>query len=186
MARIANKAPLMAGISMLEILVSITILGITLAAGAPSLSRFMARQQVGLESRLLMTTINYARTIAITMNEQIVLCPSTNQESCSAQPHWHHGVLVFVDYNWNRELDPRERLLLASEARDTGVTITTTRARRRIAYKGSGLAPGSNVTFSICDRRGLAQPKAVIISNSGRTRGSDTRPGGAPIQCPQT
>ena len=183
MARITFRAPLITGLSVLELLVAINILGITLALGAPSMRRFIARQHIGLESQQLMTSLYYARAMVISMNDRVVLCPSTDLENCSAEPDWQHGLLVFVDSNWNRELDPEERVLLANVGRDNRITITTSRARRRIVYQGTGLAPGSNLTFSICDPNGLAPAKAIIISNTGRPRRSDTRPGGAAIAC---
>ena len=184
MARIDHRSRMMAGLSVLELLVAINILGITLALAAPNMRRFLARQQMTVESLQLMTTLNYARTMAITMNNRVVLCPSVNLEHCSDQPDWHHGLMVFVDSNWNRELDPDETLLLAKQGTGNPISIKTTRGRRRIAYHGTGLSPGSNVTFSICDSRGLAQPKAVIISNTGRSRTAERRPNGAEIQCP--
>jgi hypothetical protein len=35
----------------------------------------------------------------------------------------------------------------------------------------------------VCDINGTVSPKAVILSNSGRPRVSDTRPGGEALIC---
>ena len=186
MARTANMATRMAGFSAIELLVTTTIIGIMISAAASAMGRFMARQNIVLESEQLISTLNNARITAIAANDRVVLCPSSDRRSCSREPDWHYGLLVFVDRNRDREFDPEDRLLLARQSSGSRVSITTSRARRRISYNGVGTSPGSNVTFSLCDPSGLARPRAVIISNSGRARRSDTRPRGDPIRCPRS
>jgi type IV fimbrial biogenesis protein FimT len=183
MAGNAKQVNAMAGFSAVELLVTIAIMGITLAIAVPGVSRLLARQEIVLESEQLVATLNNARITSIALNRRVVLCPSSDLQSCSTAPHWHNGLLVFVDRNGNRELDADERLLKTTRASADSITITTSRSRRRITYNGTGQAPGSNVTFSICNTRGQAKPKSVIISNSGRPRRSATRPDGRGIQC---
>ena len=183
MARIANRATRMAGFTAIELLITTTIIGVLISASVSTMGRVMARQNIVLETEQLTATLNNARITAISMNDRVVLCPSNDRKNCSTEPDWHAGLLVFVDRNRDREFGPEDRLLLARQSSGSGVIITSTSGRRRITYNGIGLSPGSNVTFTVCDPKGLAQAKAVIISNAGRARRSDTRPGGRAIQC---
>ena len=42
----------------------------------------------------------------------------------------------------------------------------------------------SNGTITICDGRGSAEARAVIVSPNGRARSSKTRADGTPLICP--
>jgi type IV fimbrial biogenesis protein FimT len=55
--------------------------------------------------------------------------------------------------------------------------------RKRIIYQPDGSSGGTNSSFTFCDRRGLAKPRVICLSNSGRPRTTFTRCDGKPINC---
>ena len=67
--------------------------------------------------------------------------------------------------------EPTERdiLLRAWPALDGGNTLCFS-GGDRVRVQNTGMSPGSNGTFRICDSRGPSQARGLVISNQGRTR----------------
>jgi hypothetical protein len=61
--------------------------------------------------------------------------------------------------------------------------ILTSKGRKHLVFKATGMSPGSTATITVCDRTGAVSPKAVILSNPGRARRSTTRADGSPLRC---
>ncbi|MEM9531806.1 MAG: GspH/FimT family pseudopilin [Pseudomonadota bacterium] len=169
------------GFSLIELLVSLTLLAILISTGVPAVGDLLARQEVLAAHSRLFTHLNLARTVAITEGRQTVLCPSTDGERCSGGTQWQTGWVAFVDGNRNRTLDAGERRLRVGRLPE-GISVTSSRARRAIRYLPSGASPGSNLTFTVCHEREVA-PRAIVLSNVGRARMSRTRPDGRPLIC---
>jgi type IV fimbrial biogenesis protein FimT len=55
--------------------------------------------------------------------------------------------------------------------------------RKRIVYQQDGSSGGTNSSFTFCDRRKLARPRVICLSNIGRPRLSLTRCNGKPVDC---
>jgi type IV fimbrial biogenesis protein FimT len=55
--------------------------------------------------------------------------------------------------------------------------------RKRVVYQQAGTSGGTNSSFTFCDRRKLAKPRVICLSNTGRPRLSHTRCDGKPIRC---
>jgi type IV fimbrial biogenesis protein FimT len=48
--------------------------------------------------------------------------------------------------------------------------LHSTIGRTRIVFQGNGGNAGSNVTFTLCDGRGVTHARALILNNLGRLR----------------
>ena len=46
----------------------------------------------------------------------------------------------------------------------------STAGRTRVHYRPDGTSAGSNVTLTVCDRRGRDEATALVINNAGRVR----------------
>ena len=66
---------------------------------------------------------------------------------------------------------------------DAPVIISSSASRRLIRYQPDGSSGGSNSSFTFCDRRGLARPRVICLSGTGRPRLSTTRCDGRPVAC---
>ncbi|GJM11452.1 MAG: hypothetical protein DHS20C11_37280 [Lysobacteraceae bacterium] len=171
------------GLTLIELLISLTLLSVVLIGGIPAFSDFTANNRMITEKNRLVGEVNLARSEAILRSQRVVLCPSTDGMQCLADPHWHAGRLIFIDSNANRERDPNELILRATEATDASLSVLTPRSRRRVIFYPIGFAPGSNATFTFCDGRGADHAQAVILSNTGRPRTSSRGPGGRELRC---
>jgi type IV fimbrial biogenesis protein FimT len=61
--------------------------------------------------------------------------------------------------------------------------MRSTQGRKQIIYRADGRSAGSNLTLTFCDPGDKVPPRAVILSNSGRARISQTRWDGTPLSC---
>jgi type IV fimbrial biogenesis protein FimT len=135
----------------------------------------------------LVTTLHLARNEAITRRERAVLCPSVEGRTCrdnsANSTAWEDGYLLYIDHNANSEFDADDTLVWVASAIE-GLHIRSSAHRDHVTFLASGMASGTNVTFTFCDKGGRSMPRAVVVSNSGRPRASTRGAGGSAIVCP--
>lgn len=171
-----------AGMTLLELLLAIGLLGLLMALALPAFANFIGDSRLVSERNRLAADLRYGRNEAIYNNSQVVACPSADLANCSPAPEWHSGWLVFMDDDLDREHDPDESILRAGNAMAYVETLAP-RTRRRIRFHGNGRAPGSNATITFCDRRGSEHAVALIISNGGHIRRAERGPSARPLRC---
>ena len=171
------------GITFPELLIAVAVLGLTLTVAIPSFARLHHSNAMTSQVNHLVANLNLARSAAITRGTRVLLCPSSDGTSCLSEPHWHRGWTVFVDHNTNRELDDGEEILRSVSRAEADITLTSSHHRQRIVYQPSGFPHGSNATFTFCHPAGTVPPKAVILSNTGRPRISESKPDGGALSC---
>ncbi len=182
--RLAPYRPRTNGITLIESLVGLSILGLLISFGTPTLAGMIAKHAVTAETNSLMTFINYARTEAIMRQSRVALCPSTENNQCQPSTNWDHGWLTYVDSNENRRLDPEEAVLAIHQSDDDQTQVHSSRGRTQLSFLPDGHASWSNGTYRICSTSGKAEPRAVIVSTTGRPRISTVDPRGKPLTCP--
>ncbi len=170
-----------AGLTLLELLVTLTVTAILGVTVVPAMLDLIDRNRISASLNELVTHIHLARSQAIKNRYRAILCPSNDGRTCLRSGEWHHGFMLFDDNNGNRKPDPDERVIRFRKALP-GVTMTSSRYRNKIVYQSNGMAGGTNLTITICGSR--AAPQAIILSNTGRPRTADKRPDGKPLKCP--
>jgi type IV fimbrial biogenesis protein FimT len=165
------------GFSLVELMVTLSVMAILLGYGLPNFSGFMLNNYLDTERIRLTTSMTFARSYAINSQKYTVVCPSISGESCDADSNWHNGWIVFIDENRNRELDATDEILRFENPMKTQISATSSVYRSKIRYDGTGFSPGTNVTITFCDDRGIDYAKNLIINNSGRVRQSDANSG---------
>jgi type IV fimbrial biogenesis protein FimT len=148
---------------------TVAVLATLLTISLPALGSLVqgAQARSGLGS--LATSLALARTNAIARNAQVAVCPSANQSGCTHDIWWQHGWIVFVDTNRNGIHDADEPVLEVVGAQ-AGIAISTTAGRVYASFRGDGGSPGTNLTFTLCDRRGATKAAMLVINNGGRVR----------------
>ena len=88
-----------------------------------------------------------------------------------------------MDPNASRELEGGERVLRVQPPLRGRVRLRSTAGRVRIVFQGNGGNVGSNVTFTLCDGRGAAQAKTLVVANEGRLRDGTPTAAGVAATC---
>ncbi len=171
-----------AGLSLVELLVVLIISGFLLGSVVPSFYKLIQETRLRSAVEHLMSGLQLARSEAIKRNITTVLCPSPDGEECDPGFDWTLGWIVFPSSN-NREREDQEPLVWTGKALDHDIEFHTSIRRRRIVFQPRGTAAGTNASFTFCDARGVADPRVICLSNTGRARVSRKTCSGRPIVC---
>jgi type IV fimbrial biogenesis protein FimT len=173
--------------SLHQVVVTLVVISIVSTIAVPAYQQLISSQRIATAVNSLVTALHLARSEAIKRNERAVLCPRADGQICqnngTGETTWENGYLVYIDRNANHKFDADDVLVWMSSSHE-GLHIRTTTDRNHVIYQPNGMAPGSNLTFSFCDKRGQSPPRAVIVSTSGRPRTSTRDANGRAITCP--
>jgi len=180
----AHRSSRLHGFTLAELIATVAVASILLALGVPAYVTLVATTRMTTEVNELLVLAHLARSEAIKRGVDAILCPSADGSACLDDPFWHLGCILFVDANGNRSRDDDEPVLRHREGdASAAIAIKSSAARRLIRYQPDGSAGGSNITITFCDVGNNAAPHALIISNVGRPRTSDSAPDGSALDC---
>jgi type IV fimbrial biogenesis protein FimT len=164
------------GVTLIEQVTVVAILAVLACAASPSLVGLMRRGRMQSAQTDFLQALGYARSEAVRRQVRVLFCPTFDQVRCSGESRWDGGWLVGVDRDGDDQPDGPPLRVGASHA---GLRILSSDARRHVTYLPDGSAPGSNLTLVFCHRDGAEGALGLVVSNSGRVRGS--RPGAAQV-----
>ena len=170
------------GTTVMESLLALVITVTTLSLGLPMMQDFIANQRMRAWMTGLHTLLNHAREQAVVRQERVVVCASIQGSQCEDSVAWNMGVLVFADRNLDRQRQPDEPVIRFWQSDASGLRVHTSRGRKTLRYLPDGTSPGSNVRITLCDQRGQARGRALVLSNTGRVR-QEWADRGVRIQC---
>jgi type IV fimbrial biogenesis protein FimT len=158
------------GVTLIELLIVVSIIAILATIATPTLGSLKQAGASRSARSALAVAINQARSSAVIHRKSVVLCPSADQSSCDHDTRWQHGWLVYFDDNRDNQHDSDETVIASSQAQLRDVAMLGSAGRYRIRYQADGTSDGSNLTITVCDRRGPTEARTLVINNSGRLR----------------
>lgn len=169
-----------AGFTLIELVVTLSIICILAGVAMPSLATFVERQRTSAAITSLTTHMALARMAAISRNRRAVLCPSADGTQCEPGTDWSHGWMLFLDDDGNRKPDKNDEILRVDlEPTSRHLRVVSTTGRPQLRYLPDGRSAGSNLTISICNQQQLLGK--VIVNNIGRPRSELPK---EPTPCP--
>lgn len=190
------------GFTLIELLIALSIVGILLMVGVPSLKTFVQNNQLIASTNELISALHVARSEAIKLNSRVSICSSSNGTSCSGSSNWQNGWIVFVDADGMLDgtgaactATGTDCLLRVHDSFNDnqltvkGVDTNTSAVVTSFTFTSRGLPKASNGAatsgvFSICSldsNNAVVGSRAVVLGLSGRVRVSDNA---AVITCP--
>lgn len=156
------------GFTLTELLVSLAIIGIATAAGAPPLNAWLARQQVTQRTFDLARDMHHARATAAQIGAVVTLCPSFDASQCSYNATLSDGWISFVNHDGDvpAQRDADEPILRVAPPSDR----TVTRSNRRAYHFRPIDARSTNGTVITCARHAGDWSRSLVVSYSGRAR----------------
>ena len=184
------------GFTLVELMVTVAILVILLAIGAPQLQTFLVKRATSTQADIFASALRMARSEAIKRGQRVVICTSTapsaaNRACATTSTDWSTGWLVFVDRGTTaRAFDAGDELLAVQQALPSSGGITIRTSQTAIAFAANGLAVNDNNTFrvrpnvtgSAADDPSLNQ--CVTLAVSGRVKVNQLERTGANVACP--
>jgi type IV fimbrial biogenesis protein FimT len=163
------------GLTLIELLIVIAIVGIVLASGLPHYRQLVARNQATTVVNWLISSVHFARYSAASHGITVTLC-ALEGKTCTK--NWHTGLTLFVDSNQNGRLDSKEKTL-ANLKPVTEVGSIAWRSFGRKPYlqftaMGHTNFQNGNITYCPKDKNILYR-RQIVISVQGRPRQVHTR-----------
>jgi type IV fimbrial biogenesis protein FimT len=161
------------GFSLIEVLCVLCITSILITAGTPAFSNIIKGNRSRNLSNQLFRIIQYTRSKAAFLREDVILCPSDDSTTCIN--NWNIPLIVFVDLNRNKKRDADEKIDQTTHLNKANSSINLTwRASgtsRYLRFISDGSTASQNGSFRICPKDGeLAYIKKIILYRSGRAR----------------
>lgn len=183
------------GFTLVELLITIVIVGVLLAVGIPSLKTFMKGNQLVASTNELVSAFNVARSEAIKRNASVTVCESTNGTTCTsaATGSWESGWIVFVgavgsstgaactaaNVGTSCLLRSHEaignQITISAENMDTSTVVGSTTFNARGLPRTVGGA-ALTAKFNVCsldDSGATISSRAMMLNLTGRVRISD-------------
>jgi type IV fimbrial biogenesis protein FimT len=191
------------GYTVVELLTVLCIAGILAAAAVPAFSGVVLDSRRAAAVNELIATLQWARSEAAKRGQTVVVCgfadANGNQaldpaEATCAGRDWTAGwfAAVWIDANADGAVASAELTSVRPRPNDhpqalrvVAGNFTTTPPITPIG--AAAIQPfgrrGSNGTVTVCDRRGPAHARGVVIAPNGRSRVAATRSDGGPLSC---
>ena len=157
-----------AGFTLIELMITIAIIGIVALFGIPAFSDFILNNRIRGQTSDFVVQLTHARLEAMRTATRVTVCPGT--ASGCAGTHWENGWVVFVDASNPGVKDSEDTVLGIGSALDGGNTLRSTAFSPFISFRHNGEAnlPGS---FALCDSRGYGdKAQAITVSTTGRIK----------------
>lgn len=94
----AYGARVQRGFTLVEVLVTISILAILTAVAVPSFQTMIASSSLTSTTNDVMTTLAQARSEAVRTGSRVTMCKSADGSTCVVSGDWEQGWIVFNDY----------------------------------------------------------------------------------------
>lgn len=146
--------------TLLELLISMSILGLLLGFALPALSQFLYLHRDESLRNMLLSYLHQARAHSIVQQKSYQLCGSSNGLDCDHQ--WNAYWLVAEANSTQPEL-----ILQIPK----GSTLCWSGFTKVVRFQANGTSPSSNGRFTLCREQ---KPRwELIINRQGRVRTGD-------------
>lgn len=166
---------LQTGVTLVELMVTISILAILAAIAAPNFASLMLTNRLASQTNGVMAAVTTARAEAIRRNQRVVVCRydgiNTNGTvpatlACNTAGGAWGGLVVFNDANANNALDVGEELIKAERFDTSRFQVLASPAisglSNEIVFRGDGIARDAAGAFL-----NAGQLRICIASNDG-------------------
>lgn len=89
--------PRQAGLTMIELLITLAVLAVVLAIGIPSFEGLLASTRVTNATNELLSAFAQTRSEAIRRGQRVTMCISANGIQCTNAGNWEQGWIIFSD-----------------------------------------------------------------------------------------
>lgn len=89
------------GFTIIELMFTIMILGISLSIAVPSFSRLIMNNRIDASAQELSDSVYFARSEAVKRKRNVRICPAKNDTmaECDQLTNWSHGWLLIQESN---------------------------------------------------------------------------------------
>ena len=187
--------PQQMGLTLIELLVTLSIIAILATVAAPSLQNMIEHNQLQTLTNNMVSNLYYARSEAAKRGFTISLCASDNTQTvCDADAtSFANGWIIFTDYDKNASLTPNttkfdtngdgvvnevEEILLIGEAPNERFAISSNGTpANSISYRPTGDTLPRAFSLTINKATNNTALSRIFFNTTGRVRSCIIKPG---------
>lgn len=172
--RLVQKRLSKAGMTLPEMLVTLSVFAVLIAIAAPSLKDLLADRRVAAHTQTLFGSMLLARSEAIKRRNPVSICKSSNGSGCdNSLTNWSTGWLVFEDEDADGALDSGDQLIRVFEKTDNLVSMQWNNGNT-LGFNHHGQARQAG-TFTLCEANSSGfEVRQIVLSLTGRARVSES------------
>ena len=171
------------GLTLIELIVTVTIVAILAAVATPSLREMLENNRLTALNNQLVSTLNYVRAEAVKRNYPVTMCVrNTDGSACATSGGFDNGWIVFVDCDSDNAIDAAgcnygpgntnaaEEILLDNKPNITTNIVIGSNfdPEQVIRYKPNG-SPHDNGTLTI-QVDSIDRYRVIVAQGTGRIR----------------
>ncbi|MFQ5642396.1 MAG: GspH/FimT family pseudopilin [Thiogranum sp.] len=153
------------GFTLIELMVALAVAAILLTTGIPAMRDFIRDNRLTAATNTFVSTLNIARSEAITQGRSASVCVSSNQTNCSGS-NWQSGWIVWVDSDGDGGFDANE-VLRVVEPLPATVSATLSSGQSSFSVDAQGAVSNPNFTLTLCDDRSGETGRQLRIMATG-------------------
>ncbi len=131
-----------AGLSLIELIVALAVFALVTTLAVPNFRNFVQNNQMSASANNLMGSLALARSEAIKRNQQVSVCASNSQTSCTGVD-WNNGWIVFVDSDNPGVVDGTDEIINVVQGLPGGMDLSSTDPYIQFKPNGSLAACGT-------------------------------------------
>ena len=158
------------GFTLVELLVTVLVAGVTLAIAAPAFSAMLERNRAATTFHQLTASLAGARLAAVRMGRPVTLCPSLDGLRCRRDLVWDDGWVTYLDPGRSEQPASAGDIIQHLQPAGRSLAVRSSIGRHRIRFQPSGWASGANLTLRVCSRAQARLLGIVVVNNAGRPR----------------
>ncbi|HEY7772110.1 MAG TPA: GspH/FimT family pseudopilin [Marinagarivorans sp.] len=155
------------GFTLLELMVTISIMAIIAGIAVPSYQGLIQNNQLRAASHAFYGSLVLARSEAVKNNLPVAMCKSTDSASCAGSGTWDDGWLIYIDADNDGSLDSGE-MILDSHSGLQNLTLRATDANlHQLIYQPDGTQRVAT-HFNVCIDDDASRGSKIAIGLTGR------------------
>ena len=158
------------GFTLVELLATLAVVGITLSVALPSYSSMIGNTKSDITVDAFLTLFSLARSRAVLSDQIVTICPTDDFINCSGD--WRHALMIFTDKDNSKSISGSDRLIQTYNAQDNGIKLEIHPSRKNyFQYSETGLSHGTPGNIVFCSNTGnIKFARQIVISFTGRIR----------------
>lgn len=160
------------GFTLFECIIVVCIIGVMSFYAVPSFQNYQAAQESKNTLQIIQNHLDSAKSYARLYATDVVICPSTDLETCDTKNNWNKGIILFADLNKNKRLDSSEHIIykINFNFKKGSLNWYHNSISEYITFQAnSGLATGSMGHMTYCSKHN-SHHKKLFISLMGNMR----------------